>query len=32
MINVFLFVSVVVLIATAHTPQEWSNIFNNVKE
>lgn len=32
MINVFLFVSAVVLISTAHTPEEWENIFNNVKE
>lgn len=32
MMNVFLFVSVVVLVATAHTPQEWEQIINNVKE
>ena len=32
MINVFLFVSVLVLIATAHTPEEWKEIVNNVKE
>ena len=32
MMNVFLFVSVVVLVATAHTSEEWEQIINNVKE
>lgn len=28
----FIIISVAVLIVTAHTPEEWRNIFNNVKE
>ena len=32
MFSLFLLVSAVVLISTAHTPDEWESIFNNVKE
>lgn len=28
----FLVVSVLLLIVTGHTPQEWEKIFNNIKE
>ncbi len=32
MFGAFIVISVAVLIITAHTPEEWRNIFNNVKE
>lgn len=32
MFSLFLLLSGLVAIVTAHTPQEWESIFNNVKE
>lgn len=28
----FIVISALLLVVTAHTPEEWINIFNNVKE
>lgn len=32
MFGVFIIISVAVAIVTAHTPQEWKEIFKNTKE
>jgi len=30
--GIFILISVAVLIVTAHTPDEWQQIFDNIKE
>lgn len=32
MFAIFLIISFAVLIAASHTPEEWSEILNNIKE